>query len=109
VLFGSDSISVFAWVAAALAIGPLQRWQEGGLVTAGITGLVIAILGGASDAGALIHSQVPVTFSATLARTAIATSLGLGLGLAAVTALVERGLSRHRPALEARWARMARR
>jgi hypothetical protein len=50
-----------------------------------------------------------VTFSATLARTAIATSLGLGLGLAAVTAMVERGLSWHRPALEARWARMARR
>jgi len=109
VLFGSDSISVFAWVAAALAIGPLQRWQEGGLVTAGITGLVIAILGGASDAAALVHSQVPVTFSPTLARTAIATSLGLGLGLAAVTAVVERGLSRHQPALEARWSRMARR
>jgi hypothetical protein len=109
VLFGSDSISVFAWIAGALAIGPLQRWREGGLVTAGIAALVIAILGGAADAGTLVHSQVAVAFSATLARAAVSTSLGLGLGLAAVTGLVERGLSQHNPALEARWGRMVRR
>ena len=109
VLFGSDSISVFAWIAAAMAVGPLQRWQEGGLVTAGIAGLVIAILGGASDVGSLTHSQIAVSFSPALARSAVVTSLGLGLGLAAVTALVGRGLSQHRPALEARWGRMARR
>ena len=81
-------VSAIAWVIGVLALSPLQRNHEGGLVAAGAVGLVIAGFSGATDFGALSHSQVASVFPAALARVAVVAAVGLGVGLVAAAAAV---------------------
>ena len=84
------------WAGGGLAIAWLLRRRPDGLSAAALAGLVVALLGGVSDAGALSHSEVPFGFGAGLARLAVAASMGLGFGLAlaAVLRLTGVGLPR---------------
>jgi hypothetical protein len=79
--------AVLAWAAGGLAIVWLLRRRSDGLSVAALAGLLIALLGGVNDAGALSHSVVPFGFGAGLARLAVAASIGLGFGLALAAAL----------------------
>jgi hypothetical protein len=83
-------IGTLAWILGAFAIGRLQRESEGGLVGAGLAGILLALFGGFGDLTALARSQVPYAFPAMTARAAVAVDLGVGLGLAAAVALVIR-------------------
>ena len=83
-------IGTLAWLVGAFAIGRLQRESEGGLVGAGLAGILLALFGGFGDLSALARSQVPYAFPAVTARAAVAIDLGVGLGLAAAVALVMR-------------------
>jgi hypothetical protein len=82
-LLTAGGFSVGAWVIGILAIDPLQRHREGGLLAAAIAGAVIAIFGGLGDITSLGRSQLPVIFPAGPVRVAVAASLGLGVGLVA--------------------------
>jgi len=79
--------AVLGWAGGVLAIVWLLRRRSDGLSAAALAGLVVALLGGVSDASALSHSEVPFGFGAGLARLAVAASMGLGFGLALVAAL----------------------
>jgi len=79
--------AVMGWAGGGLAIAWLLRRRPDGLSAAALAGLVVALLGGVSDAGALSHSEVPFGFGAGLARLAVAASMGLGFGLALAAAL----------------------
>jgi hypothetical protein len=79
--------AVIGWAGGALAIVWLLRRRSDGLSAAALAGLVVALLGGVSDASALSHSEVPFGFGAGLARLTVAASIGLGFGLAAAAAL----------------------
>jgi hypothetical protein len=86
-VFTAGGLSVAAWVVGLLAIDPLQRRREGGLLAAAIAGTVIAIFGGLGDATSLDRSQLPAIFPTGLVRLAVAVSLGLGVGLVAAAVL----------------------
>ncbi|MDQ1566896.1 MAG: dye decolorizing peroxidase [Actinomycetota bacterium] len=79
--------SVLGWAAGVLAIVWLLRGRSDGLSAAALAGLLVALLGGVSDATALSRSEVPFGFGAGAARLAIAASIGLGFGLALAAAL----------------------
>ena len=79
--------SLLGWAAGILAIVWLLRRRSDGLSAAALAGLLVALLGGVSDVGALSHSEVPFGFGAALARLAVAASMGLGFGLAVAAAL----------------------
>jgi hypothetical protein len=79
--------ALMGWAGGGLAIAWLLRRRPDGLSAAALAGLVVALLGGVSDAGALSHSLVPFGFNSGLARLAVAASLGLGFGLALAAAL----------------------
>jgi hypothetical protein len=79
--------AVLGWAAGVLAIVWLLRRRSDGLSAAALAGLLVALLGGVSDATALSRSEVPFAFGAGAARLAIAASIGLGFGLALATAL----------------------
>lgn len=80
-VFTAGGLSVAAWVVGLLAIDPLQRRREGGLLAVAVAGIVIAIFGGIGDSTSLNRSQLPAIYPAGLVRLAVATSLGLGVGL----------------------------
>jgi hypothetical protein len=90
--------SVVGWVAAGLAIVWLLRRRSDGLSVAALAGLLVALLGGVGDAGALSRSEVPFGFGAALARLAIAASMGLGFGLAVAAGLRLSGVGLPPPA-----------
>ena len=81
-----------AWGVGAWSVSALQQRREAGVMGAGIAGLLIAVLSGVTDAPSLSRSQVPFAFPAIVARTAVATALGLGSGLAAAAVVVLRRL-----------------
>jgi hypothetical protein len=80
-------VAVLGWAAGVLAIVWLLRRRSDGLSAAALAGLLVALLGGVSDATALSRSEVPFAFGAGAARLAIAVSIGLGFGLALAAAL----------------------
>jgi hypothetical protein len=81
-------VTTVAWIAGIVALPWLQRNHEGGLVSAGAVGLVIAGFGGVTDIGVLTHSQVASVFPAVTARVAVAIAVGVGLGMVAAAALI---------------------
>jgi hypothetical protein len=83
-------IGTLAWIVGAFAIGHLQRENEGGVIGAGLAGILLALFGGLGDLTALVRSQVPYAFPAVTARAAVAVDLGVGLGLAIAVAVVIR-------------------
>ncbi|HZQ79868.1 MAG TPA: hypothetical protein VFE55_21240 [Acidimicrobiia bacterium] len=79
--------AVLGWAAGIVGLVLLLRRRSEGLSLTGLAGLLVALLGGVSDAGAFSHSEVPFGFGAALARICVAASIGLGFGLAIMTAL----------------------
>lgn len=91
-----------AWVLGGLALQPLLQRRDLGVLLAGIAGFFVALLGGATDAAILGRSQLSFLWPADVARSEVALSLGLGVGLvvAAVWLFLGPGdrLVRSRPA-----------
>jgi hypothetical protein len=81
-------VTTVAWIVGIVAIAPLQRNHEGGLVAAGGVGLVVAAFSGVTDIGALGSSQVATVFPAVTARLAVSVAFGVGLGLVAAAVAV---------------------
>ena len=94
-LLGTSIVPLVLWAVAAVAMRPLQRGRESGLIGAGIAGLGIGVFSGASDIPNLFRSQQPVAFAAGLARLSVAVALGLGFGLAVAAFLRERRFSQY--------------
>ncbi|HEX9530327.1 MAG TPA: hypothetical protein VF954_04245 [Acidimicrobiales bacterium] len=93
-LLGTSMVPMVLWVVAALAMRPLERSKEAGLIGAGIAALGIGVYSGVSDIPNLFRSQEPVAFAPALARLAVAVSLGLGIGITAAVFLRERRFDR---------------
>ena len=91
-LFTAGGLSVAAWVLGLVAIDPLQRRREGGLLAAAVAGIAIAIFGGIGDATTLNRSQLPAIYPAGLVRLAVTVSLGLGIGVVVAAVLRLRAL-----------------
>ena len=87
-LFGGSLFNIMLWVVALVSLRPLIRKQDIGLLPAAIAGLFIALFGGLLDVGGLYRSTVPFAWSADLARALVATTIGLGLGVAAASVIV---------------------
>ena len=93
-------VTTLAWIVGVIAIPALQRNHEGGLITAGAVGLVIAMFSGVTDAGLLGRSQVATAFPAVTARVAVVIALGVGLGLVAAAIAVIARDPRLRPRMD---------
>jgi hypothetical protein len=85
VLRGSP-LALAAWFVGVAAIAMLRSRNDGALVLAGSSALVIGFYGGATDIATLTSSQVASALSPTAARAAVALTLGLGFGIAAAAA-----------------------
>jgi hypothetical protein len=80
--FGGNFVSVAVWIAAiAVIIGLAQKRTEA-LYGAVLVGLMVALVGGATDLSSLWKSQLPTVGPAWLTRVGVVVSLGLGLGIA---------------------------
>ena len=84
-----------AWVVGLLSIRPLLQHRDMGALLAAITGFFLALLGGATDAAGLARSQLAIALPAAVARLQVATSLGLGVGLAGAAAWLFLGPGEH--------------
>lgn len=88
----SNASSFAGWVIAGIAI---QRLLKGRVESARpyllLAAIFLALAGAAPDVPSLARSQVPSGLDPTLTRVAIATTLGLGIGLA-IAALLGRQL-----------------
>lgn len=80
---GPDLVySVVGWAVGITGVVLLWRGKRDGLFAAIFAGVLIAVFGGLSDISVLDHSQVPFAWSVTSVRFLVATTLGLGLGVA---------------------------
>lgn len=80
---GGNFVSIAVWITAVPTAIALLRRRTDALYGVVFVGVMIALVGGATDLAALWHSQLPVAGPAVLSRAAVIVSLGLGLGLAA--------------------------
>jgi hypothetical protein len=87
-VLGAGFFTTLAWVIGAVAIGPLQRGREAGVLGAGLAGFILGMFSGIGDFGTLTHSQVPYSFPAVAARVAVSISFGVGFGLIVAAGLV---------------------
>ncbi|MFM7225368.1 MAG: hypothetical protein ACKO1Y_08080 [Actinomycetota bacterium] len=89
ILTGSFA-SVVVWIVAVPTVVALWRRRTAGLYGAVLVGLMVALVGGLTDADALTRSQIPTAGPALLARLEVVIALGLGFGVAigSVVALV---------------------
>ena len=102
---GGSFVSVVVWaVSVPTIIGVLRRRAEA-LYGVIFVGLMVALIGGATDLSALWKSQVPNLGPAALTRFLIAVSLGLGAGLVvgAVIRMVRAGRVPREHETESRW------
>lgn len=90
--FAGATVSIPAWIVGAGAVWFLARKRVDGFFAAVFCGLIVAVVGGLADNTVLSRSQVPFALSATLARLIVATSLGLGVGVAVASGLAIRQL-----------------
>jgi hypothetical protein len=80
--FGGAFVSIAIWIVAVPTIIGLWRRRTDALYGAIFVGLLIALVGGATDLSALARSQLPTVSSRALTRFEVALSLGLGAGIA---------------------------
>jgi hypothetical protein len=79
-------ISVGGWVAAVVALWQLRRGrQQSGRVLLLLGGTFLAFAGALPDVRALMSSQLPSALDPALTRATIAFTLGVGLGMIAVS------------------------
>lgn len=80
-LYGS-AISAAGWVVAVLAVGQLRRGRaESGLFYLLFSAALLAVIGGLGDLSSLSSSQLVGALPEWAVRAAVATKIGLGLGL----------------------------
>jgi hypothetical protein len=79
---GGTFVSIFVWIAAVPTIIGLWRRRTDALYGAIFVGLMVALVGGASDLSALWHSQLPAVGPDVLTRLEGVLALGLGGGVA---------------------------
>jgi hypothetical protein len=78
------SLSIVAWIAAALALIKIVRGnRDAGRVDLLVAGLLLVIAGGIADLSALARSQLPFGLDPQVTRAIVAVILGLGGGMAA--------------------------
>jgi hypothetical protein len=102
---GGSFVSVVIWVVSVPTIvGILQRRAEA-LYGVVFVGLMVALIGGATDLSALWKSQIPTAGPAVVTRLAVAISLGLGAGLmvGAIIRMVRSGPQPPAHETEGRW------
>jgi hypothetical protein len=80
--FGGSFVSVAVWIAAIPTAIGLWRRRIDALYGVVFVGLMIALVGGATDLSALWHSQLPVAGPHWLTRFEVAFALGAGAGVA---------------------------
>jgi hypothetical protein len=78
---GGAFVSIAVWVAAILTIVGLVRRRIEALYGVVFVGLLVALIGGATDISALWKSQLPDAGPAWLTRLEVVLALGLGAGL----------------------------
>jgi hypothetical protein len=86
--FGQSFVSVIVWIAAVPTVIALWRRRAEAMYGVLFVGLMIALVGGATDLPSLWKSQLPPSGPAWLSRLEVALSLGVGAGLA-IGALVQ--------------------
>jgi hypothetical protein len=96
--FGESFVSIAVWIAAVPTIVTLLKRRVEALYGVVFVGLLVALIGGATDLSALWKSQLPAAGPRLLARAEVVVALGLGAGLV-VGALVR--MLRTRAAAEA--------
>jgi hypothetical protein len=79
--FGGSFVSIAVWIAAVPTIVTLLRRRVEALYGVVFVGLLIALIGGATDLSALWKSQLPDAGPSWLARLEVVVALGLGGGL----------------------------
>lgn len=84
---GESFVSIAVWIAAVPTVIGLLRRRAEALYGVVFVGLLVALIGGATDLSALWKSQLPDAGPAGLSRVEVVVALGLGGGLA-VGALV---------------------
>lgn len=91
---GGTFVSILVWIVAVPTVIGLWRRRDEALYGAIFVGLMVALVGGASDVTSLWHSQLPPAGPDVLTRLEVALALGLGGGVAfgalASTAFAER-------------------
>jgi hypothetical protein len=89
-IFSVGFMSIVGWLVLLVAALLISRRRFDGyyLLTFG-AGLVF-VIGGLSDVNVLSRTSIPFAFATTLARVAIATTLGLGIGLVVAGILLTR-------------------
>jgi hypothetical protein len=80
--FGGAFVSIAIWIVAVPTIVGLWRRRADALYGAIFVGLLIALVGGATDLSVLWKSQLPTVGPYALTRVEVALSLGLGAGIA---------------------------
>jgi hypothetical protein len=84
----ASSISLIGWAVALLSIRQLLRGRsESGLFQLLLAVGLIAVVGGLSDLGTLLRSQVATALPESAARAAVAGKIGLGVGAIAAALL----------------------
>lgn len=91
---GGSFVSIAVWIAAAPTIITLLRRRVEALYGVVFVGLLIALIGGATDLSALWKSQIPDAGPAWLTRVEVVIALGIGSGLV-IGALIRMLRSRH--------------
>ncbi len=79
---GGTFVSILVWIAAVPTVVGLWRRRVEALYGAIFVGLMIALVGGASDLASLWHSQLPSAGPDVLTRLEVALAIGLGGGIA---------------------------
>lgn len=83
----SSAISPVAWVVGGVGLWMMLTSRPMGLPLVAAATMLVALAGGLVDLADLSQSQIPFVWGAPAARLLVATSLGAGLGLAAVCLL----------------------
>ena len=75
----------------------MARGRDDALYLLTFAGGIITLVGGMADLTVLSRTSVVFAYSITLARTVVALTLGLGIGLVVASVLLTRPLQKRRP------------